>query len=171
MAVKTWALLIWLVLLCGNAYGKADRWSKLMEDSDLVYYMDDKSILNTKTGTTIFWMKLASRKKDFLKNEYKMPELDYILFNYEINCDKAVYKSRGVIYYDRNGRQLDKQVPTAVDMSDSEPVPPESVMEVAKEYVCPDKEESLPQQIVPDTAPAPSTRAPELPAEPEPMGR
>ena len=173
MTWKTVATFILLVLFCGTAYGKTERWHKLTEDADLSYFIDDKSIVRTKSGTTLFWMKLVSRSKDFLKKEYRMADLEYILFNYEINCDKAVFKSRGVIYYGPNGKQLDKQAPTFADMSDAEPVPPESMMEVAQDYVCAGEEESLPerQAPLPENSPAPAAREPELPSEPAPPAK
>ena len=111
-----------------------------------------------------------SRTKDFLKKQYQMDNLDYILFNYEIDCEKGMYKSRGLIYYDREGTQIDKQVPLSVDMSDAEPIPPESIMEIIQDHVCSDGEnESVPQRqpVLPEAAPAPS-QAPELPSATEP---
>lgn len=161
MPGKIWIVLIGLTLFSTMAYGADDRWQKLVEDDDLAYYIDGRSIQHTRTGTVIFWVKQLSRNKDFLKQQYQMNNLDYILFNYEIDCEKGMYKPRGIIYYDRDGKQLDKQVPVAVDMSDAEPVPPESIMEIIQRYVCADNEQATERQpILPEATPAP---APELP--------
>lgn len=166
MAGKILVMLALLTLWCSTSYGAADRWQKLVEDDDLAYYIDERSILHTRTGTTVFWVKQMSRTKDFLKKQYQMNNLDYILFNYEIDCEKGMYKSRGLIYYDREGTQIDKQVPLSVDMSDAEPIPPESIMEIVQDYVCSaGEDESVPQRqpVLPEAAPAPS-QAPELPS-------
>lgn len=165
MPWKSGTCLLLFLALCGTAYGKTERWHKLTEDADLSYYIDDRSIVRSRTGTTLFWMKLESRNRDFLKKEYHMPDLEYILFNYEINCDKSLFKTRGVIYYGANGRQIDKQSPTYSDMSDAEPVPPESMMEVAQDYVCAGDEESLPERQAPLPENLPAPAEPVLPSE------
>lgn len=169
MTGKIAIILVLLASWCSAAFGAPERWQKLVEDDDLTYYIDDRSILHTRTGTTLFWVKQVSRTKDFLKEQYKMNDLEYILFNYEIDCEKGMYKSRGLIYYDRNGNQIDKQVPVSVDMSDAEPIPPESIMEIIQDHVCTADKESLPQRQppLPEAAPAPP-RTPELPSETEP---
>ncbi|SNB46929.1 surface-adhesin E family protein [Geobacter sp. DSM 9736] len=150
MILASLAMLVWPAIMCGAAHGREERWSKLTEDAELVFHIDEKSIQNTRSGTTIFWVKLTGRKNDFLRNEYKLPELDYILFNYEIDCNKGIYKPRGIYYYARSGKQLDKQVPLSTDMTDAEPVPPESVMELAQNYVCAE-ELSLPEAQSPSS--------------------
>ena len=156
-------LLVLLAVWCSASYGAEGRWQKLVDDDDLTYFIDERSILHTRAGTVVFWVKQASRTKDFLKQQYQMNNLDYILFNYEIDCEKGMYKPRGIIYYDRVGKQLDKQVPLAVDMSDAEPVPPESIMEVIQRYVCTDDDEVPERQpILPEAVPAPAPE-PELP--------
>lgn len=147
MAKCALMLLVALFLCSGMAYGKDDRWYPFAEDPDLSYYIDKKSVLRTPDNTYLFWVKVVGRKKEFLKKEYRMNDLEYILFNYEISCAKGLYKTRGTIYYDRSGKQLDKQIPTYLDMSDAEPVPPESIMELAQDAVCsgPDTEEGADQ--------------------------
>lgn len=147
-----------LLLLSGMASGKDDRWYNLTEDADLTYYIDKKSILKTPDNTYIFWMKITSKKKEYLQKEYKQIDLEYVLFNYEINCSRGLYKTRGTIYYDKNGKQIDKQTPTYVDMSDAEPIPPESVMELAQDAVCPESgsDETPAAAEQPGSAPEPA---------------
>ncbi|KAF0221416.1 MAG: hypothetical protein FD174_554 [Geobacteraceae bacterium] len=138
MVKSAFILLACSLFLSGMAHGKEDRWYNLTEDADLTYYIDRKSVLKTPDNTHIFWVKIVSRKKEYLKKEYKLSDLEYVLFNYEIDCGRGMYKTRGTIFFDKNGKQIDKQTPTYVDMSDAEPIPPESVMELAQDAVCPD---------------------------------
>ncbi len=155
MAKKVLMVLASLFIFSGMAYGKDDRWYNFAEDNDLTYAIDRKSILKSPENTYLFWVKITSRKKDYLKNEYKMNELAYVIFNYEIDCTRGMYKARGTIYYDKNGKQLDKQIPAFVDMSDAEPIPPESIMEMAQEAICyePESDSALPSS--PLVAPSP----------------
>jgi len=135
-------VLVWsMFLTSAAAFGESQRWHKFSQDADLTYFIDNGSIMKTRAGTYIFWVKETPAKKDFLKNQYKMDELDHVLFNYEIDCDKGIYKTRGIIYYDSKEEILDKQIPLVTDMSDAEPIPPESVIELAEDYVCPAAEE------------------------------
>lgn len=131
-------LVVLILAGAGTAFGKGDRWYKFAADSSVVYYIDQNTIQKTPESTYLFWLKIIPHKKEQLEKEYQLPELAYIIYNYEIDCNRALYKGRATIYFNGKDKQLAKEVPTYLDMSDAEPIAPETVMEKAKTLICDD---------------------------------
>jgi len=173
MAVRITCVVLAILMLCGVCHGKDDRWNNFAEDGDLRYYLDQKTIVSLPDGVYLFWVKSVAKDKEYFKREYNLNNLSYILTNYELDCAFSSYRIRGTIMFDKNRRELSKSVAEGA-VSPFEPVPPESVLELAQEEICaaqesadlPDDEE-LPAVPMIITAPH-AEAAPDEPAPAEP---
>jgi hypothetical protein len=166
-------ILFLLVSFAGVSHAAEERWVKFAQDADLSYYLDDKSVVALPDSVYIFWVKSVAREKEYFKREYNISNISYILTNYELDCALSSYRVRGAIMFDRSRRELGKDVPNSAPAF--EPVPPESVLELAQEEMCA-KRQSSPDGAGKEEAPAapagapapaaPATVAPAAPAEP-----
>lgn len=133
-----------VMLFCTVAYGIENRWYNFAEDSDLRYYLDNKSIVSRPNHTKIVWVKSVPKSKEYFEREYNLNNLAYLLTNYEIDCSNASYRVRQTLMLDKNRKELSKTQAAGSDVL-FEPVPPESSIELAQEAVC-GEEESAPSQ-------------------------
>lgn len=124
-----------LLLCCGICQAKEERWNNFAEDNDLRYYLDQKSVLSLPDNVYIFWVKSVAKDKDYYKAEYNLNNLSYIFTNYELDCAVSSYRIRGTIMFDKNRREINKSLPMSAD-NVFEPVPPESMLELAQGEVC-----------------------------------
>ena len=139
MTVRMTLALLVLLISFGSSHGKEERWSNFAEDSDLKYYLDQKTVVPVTDNLYIFWVKSVAKDRDYFKKEYKVNDLSYILTNYELDCAVSSYRVRGSIMFDKNRRELGKSA--GDETAGYEPVPPESMLELAQEELCV-KEES-----------------------------
>lgn len=161
MTVRIVIVLLTLAALCGVSHGE-ERWANFAEDADLRYYLDQKSVTSLPDNVYIFWVKSVAKDRDFFKREFNINNLSYILTNYELDCATSKYRIRGTMMFDKNRKELNKLLP-ATGESAMEPVPPESMMELAQDEVCsraPVKPQESEEPAVP--------KKPSLPAEPAP---
>lgn len=140
MKVRMTFVLLALLVSYGISHGKEERWNNFAEDSDLKYYLDQKTIIPVSETLYIFWVKSVAKNKEYFRQEYNVADLSYILTNYELDCTVASYRVRGSIMFDKNRRELGKSVADEA-ASGFEPVPPESMLELAQDELCV-KEES-----------------------------
>jgi len=140
MTLRTTFAVLALLICSGMAHGSDGRWNNFAEDSDLRYYLDQKSVVQYQDGIYLFWVKSVAKQKDYFKREYNLNNLSYILTNYEMDCALSAYRIRGTIMFDKNRRELNKSVSNAAETL-FEPVAPESVLELAQDEICA-KEES-----------------------------
>ena len=175
MSIRITFALLFLLIWCGVCSAKTERWSNFAEDSDLKYYIDQKSIISLPDNVYIFWVKSIPKSKDFFKKEYNMNDASYMFTSYELDCAVSSYRVRGTIMFDKNRREISKSLPEGEPAF--EPVPPESMLELAQDEVCTNEEPakespsqkgaaSVPQESAPEEAPA--TAAPSAPTEEAP---
>jgi hypothetical protein len=153
-----------LLLCCGVCHGKEERWSNFAEDSDLKYYLDQKSVISLPDSVYIFWVKSVAKDKDYFKREYNLNNLSYIFTNYELDCAVSSYRIRGSIMFDKNRREINKTLPASGETV-FEPVPPESMLELAQDEICV-KEKGAATTPEPEEQPAAAPPAPTAPAAP-----
>lgn len=134
MTFKMRLVALALFAVCGVCHAE-ERWTNFAEDSDVKYYLDQKSVTTLPDNVYIFWVKSIPKEKDFFKKEYNLNNLAYILTNYELDCAVSSYRVRGTIMFDKNRRELNKSLSTGVE-SPMEPVPPESMLELAQDEIC-----------------------------------
>ena len=135
MTVRVTLLVLALLMCRGISHGKDARWSNFAEDSDLRYYLDQKSVVRLPDNVFVFWVKTVAKDRAYLKGLYDMEELSYLLTSYELDCAVASYRIRGVSMFDKNRREINKVLP-ASDESLFEPVQPESMLELAQDEIC-----------------------------------
>lgn len=159
------ALWVGMILLSCSAvcYGKETRWKLFAEDSDLRYYLDEKSVVTLPDHVYLFWIKSVAKNKEFYRRQYNLNDLAYILTNYELDCAAATYRVRGALMYDSNRNVISKTLPSGGAVP-FEPIPPESVMEMAQDSFC-SKAESAPAAA---PEPVPDAEEPSGPAQPAP---
>jgi hypothetical protein len=124
-----------LLLFSGSSYGAADRWDRIGEDAYLVYYLDDRSVISLQDDIYTFWLKLVD-KKSLLKQRFHSRNLHHALFRYELDCRAAQAGARTALFFDRNNRQINIQLPADPEGRYFEPVVPESIMERVAEMIC-----------------------------------
>jgi hypothetical protein len=134
MTVRITFVLLAFLVGCGVCHGKEERWGNFAEDADLKYYLDHKSVISRPDKVYIFWVKSVAKDKEYFKREYNQNDLSYILTNYELDCAIASYKIRGTIMFDKNRREINKALPAGDAVL--EPVPPESMLELAQDEIC-----------------------------------
>ena len=158
---------MFVLLMCsGVCHAKTERWTNFAEDTDLKYYIDQKSIITLPDNVHIFWVKSIAKDKDYFKKEYNMNNVSYMFTGYELDCAISSYRVRGSILFDKNRKEISKSIPDVEPAF--EPVPPESMLELAQDEVCV-KEEGAPEATEeerPAAAPV-APEAPLAPAEPE----
>jgi len=153
ISIATLAVLI----CCGVSQAKAERWSNFAEDTDLKYYIDQRSIIALPDNVYIFWVKSVAKDKDFFKSEYNLNKVSYMFTSYELDCAVSSYRVRGTILFDKNRKEISKSLP---DKEPSfEPVAPESMLELAQDEIC--KEEGTAE--APDAQERTTTAAPANP--------
>jgi hypothetical protein len=152
-----------LLLCCGICQAKEDRWNNFAEDNDLRYYLDQKSVLSLPDNVYLFWVKSVAKDKEYYRAEYNLNNLSYIFTNYELDCAVSSYRIRGTIMFDKNRREINKSLPMSADNL-FEPVPPESMLELAQGEVC-KQEESATGKLQPEDEEEPAA-SPPAPASP-----
>jgi hypothetical protein len=160
-------MLLTLLLCCGVCHAQPERWSNFAEDSDLKYYIDQRSIISLPDNVYIFWVKSVAKNKNYFKNEFNVDGVSYQLASYELDCAVSSYRVRGTILLDKSRKELSKSIPES-DLN-FEPIPPESVLELAQDEVCVKGKGTAetPQEAErPSAAPA-APVAPEAPSAPE----
>ena len=148
-----------LLVACSTCHGKEQRWSSFAEDNDLSYYLDRQSLVSLPDNVYIFWLKSVAKDKEYFPREYNLSDLSYILTNYELDCAAASYRIRGTILFDKQHKELNKVI--AASSTAFEPVPPESLLELAQAEICV-KQESAADAAAPEDEVA----APVLPEAP-----
>lgn len=138
-----------LVVFCSVAHGKEDRWSSFAEDSDQKYYLDKKSVFPVGDYGFSFWIRSVPKDKEYIRREYNMTDLSYLLTNYELNCSEATFRVREILMFDKNRKELAKNLPEGEAVY--EPIQPESIIEMAQESFCGKGEGE--KRKVSDTAP------------------
>jgi hypothetical protein len=123
-----------LLLSCGVCHAATERWSNFAEDTDLKYYIDLRSIITLPDNVHIFWVKSIAKDKDYFKKEYNMNNVSYMFTSYELDCAVSSYRMRGSMMFDKNRKEISKSIPEGEPAF--EPVPPESMLELAQEEVC-----------------------------------
>lgn len=155
-----------LLICCGVAYGKEERWTSFAEDADLSYYLDRKSVSPLPNGGYLFWIRSVAKDKEYYRREYNLSGLAYILTNYELDCGRQVYRVRQSVMFDRNRKELSKSG-SGVD-APFEPIQPETIVEMAQDTFCTKgdrKPQSAPgkkEQGLKGEEPAQSEEAPRL---------
>jgi len=150
MKVGTSLLLLALLGLCGVCQAKEQRWVNFAEDSDLKFYLDKKTVKALPDNVYLFWVKSVAKNQEYLKREYNLNDLAYILTNYELDCAQSSYRVRGAIMFDKNRKELNK---TLSGQDDSfQPVPPESMLELAQDEICVNEEGTEPEVEQPAAA-------------------
>jgi len=134
MSVRISMALLLLLMCCGLSHAQDERWSNFAEDSDLKYYIDQKSIISLPDNVYIFWVKSVAKEKDYFKKEYNVNDVSYMFTSYELDCAVSSFRIRGTIMFDKNRKEISKSVPEGV--AAFEPVPPESMLELAQGEVC-----------------------------------
>lgn len=158
------SIAVLVVLMCfGVCHAKAERWSNFAEDTDLKYYIDQRSIRSLPDNVYIFWVKSVAKDKDYFKNEYNLNNVSYMFTNYELDCAVSSYRVRGTIMFDKNRKEINKSLPD--NEPSFEPVPPESMLELAQDEVCV-KEEGVSDAPDAEERPAAKTAAPSAPEAP-----
>ena len=153
-----------LCFLCGSVcHAKGERWSNFAEDTDLKYYLDQKTIIPLPDNVYIFWVKSVPKDKDYFKNEYNVNNVSYMFTSYELDCAVSNYRVRGTIMFDRNRKEITKSLPEGEPAF--EPVPPESMLELARDEVCV-KDEGPAENSHDEKRPAATPAAPETPEAP-----
>ena len=158
-----------LLVVCGTCRGKEERWSSFAEDNDLSYYLDLQSLVPLPDNVYIFWLKSVAKDKEYFPREYNLSEISYILTNYELDCAAASYRIRGTILFDKQHKEINKVI--AASPAAFEPVPPESLLELAQAEICVKKEsaagtaapeeEEVTTPVLPE-APAPALQPPSI---------
>jgi len=163
MAGRTMLAMLLLVVLCGVCQG-AERWSNFAEDQELKYYIDQRTIIPLPDNVFIFWVKAVAKDRDYFRREFNLTGASYMLTSYELDCAVSSYRVRGTIIYDKNRREVSKVIPEGEPAF--EPVPPESVQELAQEEICKDEGREEETRAAQPAAPAASaaTAPVELPA-------
>ncbi|GFO54578.1 hypothetical protein GMSM_15850 [Geomonas sp. Red276] len=134
MNVRTITLsMLLLMAWSGLTYGE-ERWYNFAEDGDLKYYLDRKSVHPLPDNVYVFWIKSVAKDKEYYRREYNISNLAYILTNYELDCAVSSYRVRGTIMFDKGRRELGKTLASGEPVF--EPVPPESVLEMAQDEIC-----------------------------------
>jgi hypothetical protein len=169
MPVRLTVALLTILVLCSVCHAKPERWSNFAEDTDLKYYLDQKSVVSLPDNVYIFWVKSIPKDKDYFKKEYNVNNVSYMFTSYELDCALASYRVRGTIMFDKSRREINKALPDGEPVF--EPVPPESMLELAQGEVCTKEEEG--KGNLEDTegraseAPTAPPEAPPAPAEVE----
>jgi hypothetical protein len=158
-----------LLMLAVAAPACAERWRNFAEDSDLKYYLDERSVNALPDNVFIFWVKSVAKDREYFKNEFSISNVAYQLTSYELDCAVSSYRVRGRLLFDKNRKELTKMVPETEPAF--EPVPPESMLELAQEEICTREEsdtlEAVPGPASPVAPPAPAVPAvPSVPEEP-----
>jgi hypothetical protein len=167
MSIRISIVMLTLLVCSGVCHAQTERWSNFAEDSDLKYYIDQRSIISLPDNVYIFWVKSVAKSKDYFKNEYNVNNVSYQFTSFEMDCAVSSYRVRGTILFDKNRKELSKSIPE--NEPAFEPVPPESVLELAQDEVCvkgkgvTESPEGAERSSAAPTAPAP----PEAPAAPE----
>jgi hypothetical protein len=152
-----------LLFMCSSVcHAKAERWSNFAEDNDQKYYMDQRSIRSLPDNVYIFWVKSVPKDKDYFKKEYNLNNGSYMFTSYELDCAVSSYRVRGTIMFDKNRKEISKSIPEGETAF--EPVPPESMLELAQDEVCVKEEGG--SEISDGAKPAAAPRAPEAPPAP-----
>ena len=134
MSVRMPIVMLALLLSCNVCHAAAERWSNFAEDTDLKYYLDQRSIIALPDNVHIFWVKSIAKDRDYFKKEYNMNNVSYMFTSYELDCAVSNYRIRGTIMFDKNRKEISKAIPEGEPAF--EPVPPESMLELAQEEVC-----------------------------------
>jgi len=153
-----------VLVLSGVSQGATERWSTFAEDADLKYYVDQRSIVQLPDNVYIFWVKSVPKNKDYFRQEYNQNGVSYMFTSYEIDCAVSSYRVRGTIMFDKNRREVSKTLPDGEPAF--EPVPPESMVELAQEEVCKDDKAREGADETEPSAAAPAPAEPEAPAAP-----
>ena len=123
-----------LLICCSVCQAQAERWSNFAEDTDLKYYIDHKSVITLPDNVYIFWVKSIAKDKDYFKKEYNISNVSYMFTSYQLDCAVSSYRVRGTIMFDKNRREISKSLPEGEPAF--EPIPPESMLELAQTEVC-----------------------------------
>lgn len=134
MPVRMSIAMLALFMSCGVCHAAVERWSNFAEDTDLKYYLDQRSIISLPDNIHIFWVKSIPKDRDYFKKEYNMSNVSYMFTSYELDCAVSSYRVRGTIMFDKNRKEISKSLPEGEPAF--EPVPPESMLELAQEEVC-----------------------------------
>lgn len=169
MSVRISLALFLILIGCGVCRAESQRWNNFAEDSELKYYIDQRSIISLPDEVFIFWVKSVPKDRDYFKQEYNQNDVAYMFTSYELDCSVSSYRVRGVIMYDKSRREVNKSV--AEGEETFAPVPPESMLELAQEEICAKGEsaakESPAKESRKEAAGEHSAAAPVPPAAPE----
>jgi hypothetical protein len=134
MSVRISFVMLFFLMCSSVCHAKTERWSNFAEDNDLKYYMDQRSIIALPDNVFIFWVKSVPKDKDFFKREYNLHNGSYMFTSYELDCAVSNYRVRGTIMFDKNRKEISKSI--AEGETVFEPVPPESMLELAQDEIC-----------------------------------
>lgn len=134
MSVRMSIAMLLLLMCCGVCHAATERWINFAEDTDLKYYLDQRSIITLPDNVHIFWVKSVSKDRDYFKKEYNQNNVSYMFTSYELDCAVSSFRVRGIILFDKNRKEISKSVPEGEQAF--EPVPPESMLELAQDEVC-----------------------------------
>lgn len=165
MTVRMVLALVALAVCCGVSHAE-ERWVNFAEDADLRYYLDQKSVTSLPDNVYMFWVKSVAKDRDYYRKEYNIKDLAYILTNYELDCAVSSYRVRGTIMYDKNRKEINKIIPAGGEPV-FEPVPPESMLELAQNDICSKAGTAKQESEEPSsTAPTPASPAAQPATEP-----
>jgi len=124
-----------ILVFCGGSFGADDRWDRIGEDANLVYYLDGRSVLSLNDDFFSFRLKLVD-KKSVLKKRYRNRNLHHVVFHYELDCRATRAGVRTVLFFDSNNRQIDLRFPPDREEYFFEQIVPEGIMEKTAEMIC-----------------------------------
>jgi hypothetical protein len=164
MTVRVAIAMLALLACSSTCLGKETRWINFAEDTDLRYYLDQKSIISRPDSVYIFWVKSVAKDRGYFKKEYTLNEVSYIFTNYELDCAVSSYRVRGTIMFDKNRRELNKSLPAGGEPN-FEPIPPESMLELVQDEICAGEEQAG-KAAQPEAEPPAGSAEPTAPAAP-----
>jgi hypothetical protein len=168
MTVRMTFVVLVLLITCSVCRGEDQRWSNFAEDNDLKYYLDVKSVVPLPDNVYLFWVKTVAKDKEYFRTEYNVDDLSYVYTNYELDCAVSSFRVRGTILFDKHRREINKNIPALAETK-FEPIPPESVLELAQSEICvSDEDETKTSDLdeQPASASAELPDSPQAPAEP-----
>jgi hypothetical protein len=134
MTVRMALVILALLACCGVCHADEGRWLNFAEDANLKYYLDQKSVLPLPDNVYLFWVKSVAKDKEYFQKEFNFSGLSYIFTSYEVDCAIASYRVRGSILFDKNRKELSKNLPGGEPPF--QPIPPESMLELAQAEIC-----------------------------------
>lgn len=134
-------LTVLLLILSSTVFG---QWTKILEDqSRTIYYSSDRTKKEGQIVTT--WVKSQPKGErvasliNYYKKAYptyanEINKLSFIVQKDEYNCNKQVYRTIGIILYDKNLNVIVQNFEG--EPSDWQEIPPGSIVEKIFQTIC-----------------------------------